>query len=90
MVTGFNTDVQHDGTILHVETEPRKGAGIETTVYRNGAVVHKFKSSYQALLNSRNFSEEELKRRLEVQHRHVIARLRAGKIKLPIPLSNPS
>jgi len=90
MVTGFNTDVQHDGVVLHVETEPRKGAGIETTVYRLGAVVHKFKSSYRALLNSRDFSDEELMRRLETQHRHVIARIRAGEIKFPSPLSNPS
>jgi hypothetical protein len=90
MVTGFNTDVQHDGMTLHVETEPRKGAAIETIVYTRGAVVHKFKSSYRALLNSREFSDEQLKRRIEAQHRHVIARIRAGEVRLPAPLVNPS
>jgi len=90
MVTGFNTDIQHDGMVLHVQTEPRKGAGIETTVFRHGAVVHKFKSSYRALLKSRHFSDAELMHRLETQHRHVIGRIRAGEIKLSTHLLNPS
>ena len=90
MATGFNTDIQHNGMTLHVETEPRKGAAIETTVYTHGAVVHKFKSSYQALLNSREFSDEQLRRRIEAQHRHVIARIRAGEVRLPEPVSGPS
>ena len=84
MVMGFNTDIKHDGVVYHIQTEPRKDAGIDTTVYTKGAVIHKFKSSYQDLLDSSDFSDEKLKRRLEEQHRLIIARIRGGEIK-PAP-----
>ena len=87
MVMGFNTDIKHDGVVYHIQTEPRKDAGIDTTVYTRGAVIHKYKSSYQDLLDSPDFSEEKLKRRLEEQHRLIIARIRGGEIK---PATQPS
>ena len=81
MVMGFNTDIKHDGVVYHIQTEPRKDAAIDTTVYTRGAVIHKFKSSYQDLLDSPDFSDEKLKIRLEEQHRLIIARIRGGEIK---------
>ena len=81
MVMGFNTDIKHDGVVYHIQTEPRKDAGIDTTVYTRGAVIHKFKSSYQDLLDSPDYSDEKLKHRLEDQHRLIIARIRGGEIK---------
>ena len=87
MVMGFNTDIKHDGVVYHIQTEPRKDAGIDTTVYTQGAVIHKFKSSYQDMLDSPDFSDERLKRRLEEQHRLIIARIRGGEIK---PAAQPA
>ncbi len=81
MVMGFNTDIKHDGVVYHVQTEPRKDVGIDTTVFTHGAVIHRCKTSYQDLLDSPDFSDEKLKRRLEDQHRLIIARIRAGEIK---------
>ena len=81
MVMGFNTDIKYDGVVYHIQTEPRKDAGIDTTVYTRGAVIHKYKSSYQDMLDSPDFSDEKLKRRLEDQHRLIIARIRGGEIK---------
>jgi hypothetical protein len=81
MVMGFNTDIKHDGVVYHIQTEPRKDAGIDTTVYTQGAVIHKFKSSYQDMLDSPDFSDEKLRCRLEEQHRLIIARIRGGEIK---------
>jgi hypothetical protein len=81
---GFNTNIMHDGVVYHIQTESRKDAGIDTTVYTRGVVIHRFKSSYQDLLDSPDFSDEKLKRRLEEQHRHIIARIRGGEIK-PAP-----
>ena len=81
MVMGFNTDIKFDGVVYHIQTEPRKDAGIDTTVYTRGAVIYKFKSSCQDLLNSPDFSDDKLKCRLEEQHRLVIARIRGGEIK---------
>ena len=51
MVMGFNTDIKFEGVVYHVQTEPRKDARIDTTVYMRGAVIHKLKSSYQDLLD---------------------------------------
>jgi hypothetical protein len=90
MVMGFNTDIERDGVVFHIQTEARKDAGIETTVYTQGAVIHKLKSSYQDLLNSPGFSDEKLRRRFEDQHRQVIARLRAGEINPPAQQASPS
>ena len=81
MVMGFNTDIKHEGVVYHIQTEPRKGAGIDTIVYTRGAVIHKLKSSYQDLLDAPDYSEDKLKRRLEDQHRLIIARIRGGEIK---------
>jgi len=85
MVMGFNTDIKYNGVVYHIQTEPRKDAGIETIVYTRGAVIHKFKTSYQDLLSSPDFNDEKLKRVLEDQHRQVIARIRAGEIAAPPP-----
>ena len=90
MVMGFNTDIKHEGVVYHIQTEPRKDAGIDTTVYTRGAVIHKLKSSYQDLLDSPDFTEEKLKQRLEDQHRQVIARIRAGEINPAAQLAGPS
>jgi hypothetical protein len=90
MVMGFNTDIKHDGVVYHIQTEPRKDAGIDTTVYTRGAVIHKFKSSYQDLLDSPDFSDEKLKHRLEEQHRLIIARIRGGEIKAATEQAGPA
>lgn len=83
MLTGFNTDIKFNNVVYHIQTEPRKDARIETTVYVKGAVIHSLRTSYQELLASPDFSEEKLKRVLEDQHRQVIARIRGGEILPP-------
>jgi hypothetical protein len=90
MVMGFNTDINHEGVVYHVQTEPRKDAGIDTTVYMRGTVIHKFKSYYQDLLDSPDYSEDKLKRRLEEQHRLIIARIRGGEIKRTAEQAGPA
>jgi hypothetical protein len=87
---GFNTDIKYDGVVYHIQTEPRKDAGIDTTVFTRGAVVHKYKSSYQDLLDSPDFSDERLKQRLEEQHRLIIARVRGGEIKPAVQPAGPA
>ena len=83
MLTGFNTDIKFNDVVYHIQTEPRKDAGLETTVYVKSAGIHSFRSSYQDLLNSPDYSEDKLKRMLEDQHRQVIARIRGGEIRPP-------
>ena len=90
MLMGFNTDVKHERGVFHVQTEPRKDDGIETTVYTRGAVIHKLTTSYRDFLNSSGYNEEEVQRMLEDQHRQVIAQIRSGAIKPPAQLSIPT
>jgi len=85
MVMGFNTDIKHNQVVFHIQTEPRKDAGIETTVYTRGAVIHKLKTSYQDKLSTPGFNDEQLRKLLEDQHRRVIAGIRAGEIAPPAP-----
>ena len=85
MVTGFNTDIKFNEVVYHIQTEPRKDAGIETTVYVKGAVIHSLRSSYQELLSSPDYSDDRLKKMLEDQHRLVIGRIRGGEITPPAP-----
>ena len=85
MVTGFNTDIKHNGVVYHIQTEPRKEGGIETTVYMRGAVIHSLKTSQLEFVKSPEYSDEKFKRYLEDQHRLVISRIRSGEIQPPAP-----
>ncbi len=52
MVTGFNTDVEHEGRVYHVQTED-KGVGnpiIETLIYMGGEILAARRSSYADLI----------------------------------------
>ncbi|HUX09299.1 MAG TPA: hypothetical protein VMW51_01575 [Terriglobia bacterium] len=86
MISGFNTEIVVDGTLFHIQTEPRKGAGIETAVYVQGGVVHSLTTLHPGLSSTPPGDQREFTRLLEEQHRQVIEQIRAGKIK---PLSSP-
>jgi len=88
MVTGFNTDIKHNGVVYHIQTEPRKEGGIETTVYMRGAVIHSLKTSQKGFVQSPEYTDDKFKRFLEDQHRMVIGRIRSGEISPPAP-ANP-
>ncbi|MBA2340944.1 MAG: hypothetical protein H0V88_11150 [Pyrinomonadaceae bacterium] len=81
MITGFNTDVAHGGTVYHVQTEDK---GINTPlilslVYVGGAILASKRTPYDDLLES-NFNESELAERLQRQHKLICAAIRAGRI----------
>jgi len=85
MVTGFNTDIKYNGVVYHIQSEPRKEGGIETTVYVRGAVIHSLKTSQREFVLSSEYSDEKFKKVLEDQHRLVIGKIRAGEITTPAP-----
>jgi hypothetical protein len=89
MVMGFNSDIDFEGKIYHVQTEPRKDGGIDTTVYVKGAIVHKYKSSCEEVMKAPDFTEEKHKELLKDQHRLIVGRVRAGEIKAAPP-ANPA
>lgn len=81
MITGYNTDVEHDGVVYHVQTED-KGLDsplILSLVYSGGAILASKRSHYDDLIAS-GFSEEALAERLKRQHRLICAAIHAGRI----------
>jgi hypothetical protein len=80
MVTGFNTDVQHDGKTYHVQTED-KGTNnpiIETLIYVGGEILAARRTSYADLL-AQGVSEKEIAERIETQHNRMILDIRDGR-----------
>ncbi|HEY7784906.1 MAG TPA: hypothetical protein VIB00_09275 [Pyrinomonadaceae bacterium] len=81
MITGFNTDVEHDGVVYHVQTED-KGLDsplILSLVYTGGAILASKRSPYQDLI-AEGFDEAVLADRLKRQHRLICAAIRAGRV----------
>ncbi len=81
MITGFNTDIQHEGVTYHVQTED-KGLDsplILSLVYVGGAIIASKRSPYQDLLDS-GFDEKVLTERLQRQHKLICAAIRSGRV----------
>ena len=81
MITGFNTDIEHDGVVYHVQTEDK---GLDTPlilslVYAGGAILASKRSRYEDLIAS-GFTDEALSERLSRQHRLICAAIHAGRI----------
>lgn len=91
MIFGFNTEVRIGSNVFHVQTEDHGAQKhlIETTVYLGGRLVHRRKVSYEELLESPNFSETDVRARLEEQHRDVIEELRSGALTFETPAMPP-
>jgi len=81
VITGFNTDIEHDGVIYHVQTED-KGLDspiILSLVYTGGTILASKRSPYEDLI-AEGFSDEVLAERLKRQHRLICAAIHSGRI----------
>ena len=81
MITGFNTDVDFQGTTYHVQTEDKGLATplILSLVYNRGTVLASKRSPYEDLVE-KGFDEKVLAERLQKQHKTICAAIRAGRI----------
>ena len=81
MITGFNTDIEHNGVVYHVQTEDKGLASplILSLVYSGGAVLASKRTPYEDLISS-GFTEELLAKRLQRQHRLICAAVNAGRL----------
>lgn len=81
MITGFNTDVPHEGRVYHVQTEDRRAGDpmFESLVYVGGSIVAKKLTPYSDKL-SEGATEETLASLLKRQHQVIIAAIKAGRI----------
>jgi hypothetical protein len=81
VITGFNTDIEHNGVIYHVQTED-KGLDspiILSLVYAGGTILASKRSPYEDLI-AEGFSDEVLAERLKRQHRLICAAIHSGRI----------
>ena len=80
MITGYNTDVRHVETVLHVQTEDkgRDNPFIESVIYVAGRVLATKRSSYAELL-AEGKGDGEISQLMDHQHRTIVAAIRAGR-----------
>lgn len=81
MITGYNTDVEHDGVVYHVQTEDKglRTPFILSLVYTGGEILASKRSPYDDLIAG-GFDQKVLIERLERQHKLICAAVHAGRI----------
>lgn len=81
MITGFNTDLKHDGILYHVQTEDKgpENPLLLSLVYVGGAILAAKRTNYAKELEE-GLTEEELQKKLEKQHRLILAIISRGRI----------
>jgi hypothetical protein len=81
VIIGYNTDVEHDGVVYHVQTEDKgtRMPVILSLVYVGGAILASKRSPYDDLITS-GFDEGILAERLQRQHKLICAAIHAGRI----------
>lgn len=83
MLTGFNTEVNFDGVVYHVQTEDR-GAGnplIESLVYVRGEILATRRTEYRELVEA-GADKTAIQALMERQHRAIVEAIRVGRIDL--------
>ncbi|HVS15321.1 MAG TPA: hypothetical protein VMV46_15450 [Thermoanaerobaculia bacterium] len=80
MLTGYNTDVSHQGRVFHVQTEDkgRSNPNFESLIYVGGQVLAAKRTSYAALLEQ-GAGKDRLNEVMDRQHRSMIDDIREGK-----------
>ena len=81
VISGFNTDISHDGVTYHVQTEDKglDSPFVLSLVYKGGTILASKRSPYEDLIE-KGFDETELEMRLQRQHKLICAAIRAGRI----------
>ena len=81
MISGFNTDIEFEGTVYHVQTEDKGLSSrlIISLVYDRGTILASKRVSYEDLAID-NFDEKVLADRVGRQHKLICAAVRAGRI----------
>lgn len=81
MISGFNTDIEFNGTVYHVQTEDKGLSArlIVSLVYDGGTILASKRVDYDDLAAA-NFDEKALAERVGRQHKLICAAVRAGRI----------
>jgi len=81
VISGFNTDIEFDGVVYHVQTEDKGLSSklIVSLIYDRGTILASKRVSYDDLA-SVNFDENAVSDRLNRQHKLICAALKAGRL----------
>jgi hypothetical protein len=81
MIFGFNTDIKHEDTVYHVQSEARESEQVlQTQIFVRGRCIGKRANSYAASMASGEFGDHDQEKLLREQHRQVLEAIREGKI----------
>src|SRR5277367_5368420 len=79
MIFGFNTDVKHEDTVYHVQSEARESELLlQTQVFVRGRCIGKRASSYADKAADSGFTDHQKEQILRDQHRLVLDSIRDG------------
>jgi hypothetical protein len=81
MIFGFNTDVKHEDTVYHVQSEARENELLlQTQVFVRGRCIGKRATSYAEKVAGGGFTDQQKEQILRDQHRVVLDAIRDGKL----------
>jgi len=81
MIFGFNTDVKHEDTIYHVQSEAREAdLLLQTQVFVRGRCIGKRATSYSEQAHEPDFTDQKKEQILREQHRLVLEAIREGRL----------
>lgn len=81
MIFGFNTDIKHENTVYHVQSEARESEQVlQTQVFVQGRCIGKRAVPYPTESAGSDSSEQFKEKMLREQHRQVLESVREGKL----------
>lgn len=81
MIFGFNTDIKHEDTVYHVQSEAREAdLLLQTQVFVKGRCIGKHATPYADQANSPDFTDQKKEQILREQHRLVLDAIREGRL----------
>lgn len=81
MIFGFNTDIKHEDTVYHVQSEAREGEMLlQTQVFVRGRCIGKRATPYAEQAKSSDFTDQKKEQILREQHRLVLDAIRDGRL----------
>jgi hypothetical protein len=81
MIFGFNTDIKHQDTVYHVQSEARESEQLlQTQVFVRGRCIGKRAVSYASSAAEGEGGDQHKEKMLRDQHRQVLDAIREGKL----------
>ncbi len=82
VLTGYNTDIEHAGTVYHVQTEDkgRSNPFVESLVYASGEILYSRRTPYHDLVDQ-ELDPRTIATIMDRQHRAIVEAIGAGRLK---------